>query len=149
MARISSQCVLRVISTPPTSGTVSALWWDGKISKVAFVPEGIGSMLMSVGSMPASQRNANSPQHILVENKSMCPKSQLGAVCAWWAVCMWNSGSCNPWTALLAAAGICALKDIQSMSKRERVESRPCWSFHLSLTFWILLDLKSLSAPAL
>lgn len=46
---------------------------------------------MSVGSiscMSASQLNANNPQHILVDNKSMCPKSQLeelhahGGVCA-------------------------------------------------------------------
>lgn len=50
--------------------------------------EGIGSMLMSVGSMPVSQQNADSPQHILAGGKSAYPESQLGAVCAGWAVCV-------------------------------------------------------------
>lgn len=58
-----------------------------------------------------------------------------------------NSGSCNPRTAFLVTVGICALKDTQNMLKRERVGSRSWWSFQLSLTFWILLDRKSLSFP--
>lgn len=75
-------CVL--FPHPPTSGTGSVLWWDGRISKVEFVCEGVGSMLMSVGSISsvsARQRNASSPRHVLVGNKSVSPKSQRCCVC--------------------------------------------------------------------
>lgn len=64
--------------------------------------------------------------------------------------CMDNTSSRNPWTSFLVIVGICALKDTQIMSKKElqwEFESRSCWSFRLSLTFWILLDLKYLSFP--
>ena len=45
---------------------------------------------MSVGSiscMSASQLNTNSPQHVLVDNKSMYPKSQLEVLCVYGGVC--------------------------------------------------------------
>lgn len=43
-----------------------------------FICEGVGSVLMSVGSIScvsARQQNAGSPQHVLVGNKRVSPKS--------------------------------------------------------------------------
>lgn len=105
-------CVL--FPLPPTSGTGPVLWWDGSISKVEFVCEGVGSMLMSVGHIScvsARQWNAGSPQHVLVANKSVSPKIQRCCVCTVGCVQHTNTlRSCSPWRAFLVIVGMCALK---------------------------------------
>lgn len=102
-----------------------------------FVCEGVGSMLMSVGSIScvsARQRNAGSPRHVLVGNKSMSPKSQR--CCAFTvegvSVKHTNSArSCSPLRAFLVIVGMCALKDTQIRAKRELQWELNC--FHVGL----------------
>lgn len=128
-------CVL--FPHPPTSGTGSVLWWDGRISKVESVCEGVGSMLMSVGSIScvsARQRNAGSPWHVLVGDKSMSPESQRCWVCTVGCVRVKHTNSissCGPWRAFLVIVGMCALKDTQIRAKRELQWEVNC--FHVGL----------------
>lgn len=123
-------CVL--FPPPPTSGTGPVLWWDGSISKVEFVCEGVGSMLMGVGHIScvsARQWNAGSPQHVLVGNKSVSPKIQRCCVCT--VGCVWYINilrSCSPWRAFLVVVGMCTLK---IRVKRELQWELNC--FHIGL----------------
>lgn len=133
-------CVL--FPHPPTSGTGSVLWWDGRISKVEFVCEGVGSMLMSVGSIScvsARQRNAGSPRHFLVGNKSMSPTSQRCCVCTVGGVSVKHTNnlrSCSPWRAFLVIVGMCALKDTQIRAKRELQWELNCFHVGLFSCLW-------------
>lgn len=128
-------CVL--FPHPPTSGTGSVLWWDERVSKVELVCEGVGSVLMSVGSiscLSARQQNAGSSQHVLVGDKRVSPKSQRCCVCTVGCVPVKHTNnlrSCSPWRAFLVIVGMCALKDTQIRVKRELQWELNC--FHVGL----------------